>query len=80
MCGTVFQLKSFFYGYSLCLLRQVAEDRVFVCVLRVRLNNEQVSVGEKFCLFLQQVVSGDAPILKMIASIPITSVRLRPYT
>jgi hypothetical protein len=47
-------------------------------VLKGRLNDEQVLVGEKFYLFLQQVVPGDAPILKMITSVPITSARLSP--
>ena len=65
---------------------QVAEDCVCGCVcggvlgcvgvLKGRLNDKQVLVGEKFYLFLQQVVPGDAPILKMITSVPITSGRL----
>jgi hypothetical protein len=49
-----------------------------VGVLKGRLNEEKVLVGEKFYLFLQQVVPGDAPILKMITSVPITSACLSP--
>jgi hypothetical protein len=51
---------------------------VCVGVLKGSLCDEQVLVGEKFYLFLQQVVPGEAPILKMITSVPITSARLSP--
>jgi len=77
-------VQKFFYGYNHCLLCQVEEDFVWVCVwvcvgvLKRRLSEDQVLLGEKFYLFLQQVVPGDAPILKMITSVPIKSAHHSP--
>ena len=79
MCGPIFQFKSFFMDTTtaFCVKLKLC---VCVCVgvLKGSLSDEQVLVGEKFYLFLQQVVPGEAPILKMITSVPITSARLSP--